>query len=322
MNIDKLNSVCKQYNVKAAYYDLPVDIILKFTEKLSFYFSPYTHAIENVINKNSKNLIEKLESLIKTRSISNSESLPLMKLTEVFIILSIYLTIVYLLYNNDTIKKYNLRLISMVHNSFMIVISAYIFIATSLQTIHDNYTLFGNPIDITPTGIPMTKIVWLFYFSKIFEFNDTIIMLLKKNYRQVSFLHVYHHTSIFIVMWLVTLFGPNGDTYFSTILNTFIHILMYSYYLGSALKLSFVSFIKKYITIAQILQFSLNFIQASFNILDYYFFRPEKHLNNGGYPHFLSCLLLLYMISMLSLFVHFYINDRKRMGNLKDKKSN
>jgi len=38
----------------------------------------------------------------------------------------------------------------------------------------------------------MAKIIWVFYVSKIVEFIDTVIMVLKKNNRQVSFLHVYH----------------------------------------------------------------------------------------------------------------------------------
>lgn len=37
-------------------------------------------------------------------------------------------------------------------------------------------------------------------------------MILKKNYRQVSFLHVYHHLSIFPIWWLVTLMAPGGDS--------------------------------------------------------------------------------------------------------------
>jgi len=57
----------------------------------------------------------------------------------------------------------------------------------------------------------MAKMIWLFYFSKIMEFVDTMIMVLKKNNRQISFLHVYHHSSIFTIWWLVTFIAPNGE---------------------------------------------------------------------------------------------------------------
>lgn len=53
--------------------------------------------------------------------------------------------------------------------------------------------------------------IWLFYFSKIMEFVDTMIMVVKKNNRQISFLHVYHHCSIFTIWWLVTFVAPNGE---------------------------------------------------------------------------------------------------------------
>ena len=66
----------------------------------------------------------------------------------------------------------------------------------------------------------MAKYVWLFYVSKIFEFTDTIIMVLKKNDRQITFLHVYHHFSIFMIWWLVTFVAPNGESYFSAALNS------------------------------------------------------------------------------------------------------
>ena len=36
-------------------------------------------------------------------------------------------------------------------------------------------------------------------------------MILKRNYRQVSFLHVYHHSTIFTIWWLVTYTAPGGE---------------------------------------------------------------------------------------------------------------
>jgi len=56
-------------------------------------------------------------------------------------------------------------------------------------------------------------------------------MALKQNYHQISFLHLYHHTSIFAIWWIIVFFAPGGEGYFSAMLNSFIHVLMYSYYL-------------------------------------------------------------------------------------------
>ena len=41
--------------------------------------------------------------------------------------------------------------------------------------------------------------------------RDQVIMILKQNYRQVSFLHVYHHVTIFGIWWLVTFTAPGGE---------------------------------------------------------------------------------------------------------------
>lgn len=38
------------------------------------------------------------------------------------------------------------------------------------------------------------------------------IMIFKNNYHQVSFLHVYHHLSIFPIWWIVTTMAPGGDS--------------------------------------------------------------------------------------------------------------
>ena len=36
-----------------------------------------------------------------------------------------------------------------------------------------------------------------------YEFTDTLIMVLKKNERQISFLHIYHHATTFFPCWCV-----------------------------------------------------------------------------------------------------------------------
>ena len=34
-----------------------------------------------------------------------------------------------------------------------------------------------------------------------YEFTDTLIMILKKNERQITFLHIYHHATTFFPCW-------------------------------------------------------------------------------------------------------------------------
>merc|ERR1711884_200735 len=70
----------------------------------------------------------------------------------------------------------------------------------------------------------------------------------------VSFLHVYHHVSIAWAWWAAFMLYPGGDSYFGALLNSIIHVLMYSYYLLALLKIPCPW--KRYLTQAQLLQFT------------------------------------------------------------------
>jgi elongation of very long chain fatty acids protein 4 len=67
---------------------------------------------------------------------------------------------------------------------------------------------------------------WFFYHQKYWEFLDTFIFMLRKSYRQVSFLHVFHHSSITIVTAIAVQFDSSGDTYLASLLNSWVHVLM------------------------------------------------------------------------------------------------
>jgi hypothetical protein len=45
----------------------------------------------------------------------------------------------------------------------------------------------------------MGNVLYMFYLSKILDFFDTIFIILGKKWKQLSFLHVYHHLTIFSV---------------------------------------------------------------------------------------------------------------------------
>lgn len=53
---------------------------------------------------------------------------------------------------------------------------------------------------------------WWFYVSKILEFADTSFFILRKKWSQLSFLHVYHHSSMFIICWIVVKWIPTGSS--------------------------------------------------------------------------------------------------------------
>jgi hypothetical protein len=150
-------------------------------------------------------------------------------------------------------KKMELKNFVIFHNFFLVILSLYMGIEMIRQAIICNFKLFGNPVDISEKGYPLARILWINYLSKIIEFIDTVIMILKKNNRQISFLHIYHHSSICIIGWFVICYAPGGDSYFAAAQNSFIHVFMYSYYLLTAL--GYQPWYKKYLTQAQAIFF-------------------------------------------------------------------
>lgn len=68
------------------------------------------------------------------------------------------------------------------------------------------------------------------YTNKYMELADTLFMILRKKSVQVSFLHVYHHALLIWAWFLVTKLCCGGDAYFGALANSFIHVVMYSYY--------------------------------------------------------------------------------------------
>ena len=185
-----------------------------------------------------------------------------------------------------------------IHNIFLILLSLYMCFGCILEARRNKYHVWGNQYKQNEVG--MAKIIYIFYISKIYEFVDTFIMLLKGNIKQISFLHVYHHAPISFIWWMITRKAPGGDAYFSAALNSWVHVCMYTYYLSAAL-LGKNKHVRqkylwwgKYLTQLQILQFVLNLLQAMYCSA----YSP--------YPQWISRLLFVYMLSLLVLFGQFY----------------
>lgn len=120
----------------------------------------------------------------------------------------------------------------------------------------------------------MARAVWLYYIAKITELLDTVFFVLRKKDRQISFLHMYHHTLMPVCAFIGVKYfaGKFNLKIFHRILhyetkplqgghgtllgfiNSFIHIVMYAYYLLAAMGPRIQKYLwwKKYITVLQI----------------------------------------------------------------------
>jgi len=118
-------------------------------------------------------------------------------------------------------KPFNVKPFAVVHNAVMFSLSLYMVIETLSQS-YVNFgwakklTPWGNMVEtpgsskFSPSGYRLARVLWIHYLSKVYEFADTAIMVLKKNERQISFLHVYHHASTFFPCWCVWERGGEG----------------------------------------------------------------------------------------------------------------
>ncbi|KAK1129252.1 hypothetical protein K0M31_020381 [Melipona bicolor] len=103
----------------------------------------------------------------------------------------------------------------------------------------------------------MAKAAWWYFIAKLVELLDTVFFVLRKKQNQVTFLHVYHHTITSMFSWGYLKFLPGEQGALIGFLNTFVHIIMYSYYLIAALGPEYKKYLwwKKYMTWIQLVQF-------------------------------------------------------------------
>ncbi|XP_078045414.1 very long chain fatty acid elongase AAEL008004-like [Augochlora pura] len=111
----------------------------------------------------------------------------------------------------------------------------------------------------------MVSVSWYGLCLKIIDFIETILFVLRKKTKQITFLHVYHHASAVIVTWAFVKYVPNG--YLITVggTNSLVHVLMYTYYLLAAhgpKMQKILAPIKPMITIIQMAQFVVMFIYS------------------------------------------------------------
>ncbi|KAH8026008.1 hypothetical protein HPB51_015357 [Rhipicephalus microplus] len=103
--------------------------------------------------------------------------------------------------------------------------------------------------------------------------------------------------------WLFITFGADGQGIMGVCINSFIHIVMYTYYFLAALGPSVQKYLwwKKYITTMQIVQFAVFIAFVSVPLF-----------KDCGYPRFLTYLAASQCFFFLVLFVNFYIHTYVR----------
>ncbi|XP_020221836.2 putative elongation of fatty acids protein DDB_G0272012 [Cajanus cajan] len=151
------------------------------------------------------------------------------------------------------------------------------------------------PPHTKPTG-PLFFWAYIFYLSKILEFVDTLLIILSNSIKRLTFLHVYHHSTVVVMcyIWLQT-----SQTLFPAVLftNASVHVLMYAYYLSCALGVR--PRWKKLVTNVQIMQFYSSF--GVLGVMLYYHFTGSGCSGVWGWV-----FNVVFYASLLALFVDFH----------------
>ena len=55
------------------------------------------------------------------------------------------------------------------------------------------------------------------------QFLQQVFFILRKKNNQVTFLHVYHHSTMLVICWYVAKYVPGGESKYCSYLNNFLH---------------------------------------------------------------------------------------------------
>ncbi|XP_058974598.1 elongation of very long chain fatty acids protein 7 isoform X1 [Musca domestica] len=197
-------------------------------------------------------------------------------------------------------KPFELRKVLVVYNFLQVLFSMYLFYEASIGGWLNGYSFTCEPVDYSysPKAIRTARGCWWYFFSKFTEFFDTFFFVMRKRYDQVSTLHVIHHGIMPVSVWWGVKFTPGGHSTFFGFLNTFVHIIMYTYYMLAAMgpKVQKYLWWKKYLTVLQMVQFVLVMIH-SFQL----FFR-----NDCNYPIGFAYFIGAHAVMFYFLFSDFY----------------
>lgn len=192
---------------------------------------------------------------------------------------------------------YEINKILYIYNLFQIIINLYVIYGLR------EFASFPNIFSINKAySDNIVYFTYLHYLSKYLDYFDTYFIILKcKSNTQLSFLHVYHHSTIGLIWGYLLLCGDaNGTASYGCFINSIIHLIMYSHYLVTSM--GYKNPFKKYITQLQLTQFASCIIH-SFIVLLYEKIVPKKYM----------FLELIYHMSMIVLFKNFYNSSYKKI---------
>jgi elongation of very long chain fatty acids protein 7 len=200
-------------------------------------------------------------------------------------------------------KPFDLKNPIRVYNAFMVLLNLY-GVVQACRLLNFGLDIWGcQPINHSATdkkSLDIIKLGYIFIISRFIEFFDTICFTLRKKNNQVSGFHVFHHFSVPIAVWFFMKFAPGGNSAIFPFLNSIIHMAMYSYYmLATYPQLQPFLWWKKYLTLAQIVQFFIMIVHSA----------QPLFISSCQFPKIFLLTNIIFSFIFIFLFTNFYLNS-------------
>ena len=212
---------------------------------------------------------------------------------------------------------FELRSCLIAYNCFLVMLSSWIFMEGGRSGWFGHYSYRCAECDMEDNEVNqrMVNIVHVYYISKFIEMMDTLFFVLRKKNELLTPLHLIHHGLLPISCWFTVKYVPGqflvslctfvnllfdlavGHATFMGFVNSFVHIVMYSYYALAAAgaRGRVVTWLKKSTTKIQMIQFVLMIVH-SLQIL----------FNGCNFPKWTAYSNAGHGLLFLALFANFY----------------
>ncbi|XP_060582399.1 elongation of very long chain fatty acids protein 4-like [Ruditapes philippinarum] len=196
-------------------------------------------------------------------------------------------------------QPFQLNNLMMFYNFCLVLLNGYIYFEFVMTTwLNWDFSKVCMPVEHGKASADrLAAACWWFTFSKSIELIDTVFFMLRKKNNQITFLHLYHHFTMPLIWYVGVKYVPGGESYYSASINSGIHVLMYTYYLLSAMGPHMQKYLwwKRYMTVMQLIQFWAILFHTSYAIY-----------SDCGYPNLYNWALIFYDFTHIALFSNFY----------------
>ncbi|KAK8780072.1 hypothetical protein V5799_018587 [Amblyomma americanum] len=198
----------------------------------------------------------------------------------------------------------NIKPLIVLYNASMVLLNSYFVVAFLSRTyLGGGYSFICQGIDFEvrdDTTMSLLNHCYVYFWVRVFDLLDTVFFVLRKKDSHVSFLHVAHHVLVVFNGWYGMAYGADGHSAFTIVLNTFVHVIMYAYYMLSLMGPSYRKYLwwKRYLTQFQMFQFVVLMLHGIIPLFI-----------DCGYPRITIYIGIPQGVFFLVMFLQFYVKN-------------